>query len=1055
MRSLRSSSFFAVLVLAVLVMGPIRGADSAGLVVGPAQKTTGNGRVLHPIGDLTTVGNFPTGMALTPDGRFAWVVDSGHGRDDVQVVAVATGMVVQTLPLPGAFGGIAFAPDGRRAWVSGTPSAGAKSDNGTVKGSAGDVLHVFDVDPATGLGTEQDPIPLPAGNGTGAGQVQSLPPVQKAYPAGVAVSPDGRYVGVAEQQADQAVIVDAKTGATKAVAVGRYPNGAIFDRAGRLFVSNAYDGTLSVIDPAAAKVVAKVGGMGGARGDRNSQPEGMALDPSADRLYVAVTQRDSVAVVDLKQLKVERSVFVGRTGQPLGTQPVALNADPEGNSLYVANANEDTLAVIALRDRPAAGATTTGKRRQVVRPPSVATLQAYVRAVARRGASKSVKDKAQLKARGTTLQACAGPTRAQVVRYRRTALTAIRRHRLSTARAAYRKLAAVRRCATAPGYVPNLKALSLVGKLPTAAYPTATVTTPDGKRLLWLAGKGFGAGPNPQYAYDGDKRAFGKVTTTVYGQYVLDALSGRLARLSLPSDQQVVAMTKAADAQAVPADTAAAPAGSPVRAGGPIKHVFVIVRENRTYDQIFGSDKRGNGDPSLEIFDDNGVAGPTGGITPNAHKLTRTFPLLDNFYEDSEVSVDGHLITAGSIANDYSQKGTAQNYSRPGKSYDFGIAPISFGPNDFLFDQAVRQKVTFRNYGEEAAGVLPQGSDGRPTYSQVVAGSDVAYPGPAQIGCLAAIGPGANLASCFQDSGRTDALAAPATGALSRTDLFRTTFAAQDASGSVPAFNYLVLPNDHTNGTTKNAYSPQALVADNDLGLGQIVDTISHSRIWDSTAIFVIEDDSQDGADHVDAHRAPALVISPWVKRGAVVHTRYDQYSVLRTAELLAGLQPLSTNDALAVPMYDAFVSGNEQPDVDGTRYSAVRPTQSLTEVNGAAAPLGALSDAMPFDHLDLVPQAVMDQILYAAIRGTDTPPPAPGPGPGPHASREEHARAVGALEEVAAGRSPLEWLRDHGGEADDDEDQHDAPAEVLSAARRAQAAGEARAVLTRIGAVP
>lgn len=306
-----------------------------------------------------------------------------------------------------------------------------------------------------------------------------------------------------------------------------------------------------------------------------------------------------------------------------------------------------------------------------------------------------------------------------------------------------------------------------------------------------------------------------------------------------------------------------------------------------------------------------------------------------------------------------------------------------------------------------------------------------------------------NAATCFQDSGR-DGLA-PAAGLLSRVDLFRTTFGLQAASGTVPAFNYMVLPNDHTNGTTRNAYTPQAFVADNDLALGQIVDTISHSPIWGSSAIFVMEDDSQDGADHVDAHRAPALVISPWARRGAVVRTRYDQYSMLRTAEILAGLRPLSINDALAVPMYDAFVSEGEGADVSGTRYTAVKPEQRLDEVNGAAAPLGALSDVMPFGRLDLVPQAVTDQILWASVYGSASP----APGPGPNASREEHARAVGALEQVAAGKDPLRWLRTHGGEAEDGEgpggkDADPAPA-ALTPERRAQAARQARALLGRL----
>jgi hypothetical protein len=485
-----------------------------------------------------------------------------------------------------------------------------------------------------------------------------------------------------------------------------------------------------------------------------------------------------------------------------------------------------------------------------------------------------------------------------------------------------------------------------------------------------------------------------------------------------------------------------------VRAGGPIKHVFVIVRENRTYDQVFGTDPRGDGDPALELFDDNGVSGPTGGITPNAHALTRSFPLLDHVYSDSEVSVDGHLITTGSIANDYVQKATAQNYSRPGKSYDFGIAPISFGPNFFVFDQAVRQSIPFTNYGEEAAGLAPFGAAHRDTYNQVVANSNVAYPGPAQIGCLGASGRPGNLASCFEDSGMVGSTGT-VTAATSRVNIFNAQFSQQDSAGQVPAFNYLVVPNDHTNGTTPGAYSSQALIADNDLAIGQIVQIISHSSVWDSSAIFIEEDDSQDGADHVDAHRQPAFVISPWTKRGVEVPTRYDQYSVMATVEKILGLKPLSINDALATPMYDAFVSGDEKPDVEGTRYTAIQPAQPLTEVNPSNAPLAALSRAMPFAQLDLVPQAVSDEILYAAVHGS-----LDGySGPGPDASAAEHARAVGALRAVSGGRSAGEWLMDHGGdEEDEDAGVGVAHARAIPAAVQAQAAVQARGALEALG---
>ena len=236
----------------------------------------------------------------------------------------------------------------------------------------------------------------------------------------------------------------------------------------------------------------------------------------------------------------------------------------------------------------------------------------------------------------------------------------------------------------------------------------------------------------------------------------------------------------------------------------------------------------------------------------------------------------------------------------------------------------------------------------------------------------------------------------------------------------------MLLPNDHTNGTTPKSYSAQAQIADNDLGLGQIVDRISHSPIWASTAIFVQEDDSQDGADHVDAHRMPAFVISPWTKRGAVVHTRYDQYSILRTAEILAGLKPLSINDGLATPMYDAF---DTTADVDGTRYTAIAPQQSLTEINSDRAPLAALSATLPLRQMDMVPQAVLDRVLWASVYGAGATPPAPGP----RHSDEDRARSVGVLRAIARGQNALTWLQRH--------TEEEGQAEELPKAARAKAA--------------
>jgi phospholipase C len=214
----------------------------------------------------------------------------------------------------------------------------------------------------------------------------------------------------------------------------------------------------------------------------------------------------------------------------------------------------------------------------------------------------------------------------------------------------------------------------------------------------------------------------------------------------------------------------------------------------------------------------------------------------------------------------------------------------------------------------------------------------------------------------------------------------------------VPSFNYLIMPSDHTNGTGAGSRDPLAMCADNDLGVGQLVQLISASKIWPQSVIFVVEDDSQDGADHVDAHRAPALVIGPWVKHGgSVVHTHYDQLSVIRTIELILGMQPLSVFDAVATPMYDVFAT-----TPDNTPYTAIMPTQDIQAVNPATAANAALSASLPWHRMDAVPQAISDRILWQRVYGIHSEPPSPGP----NASRREHQRAVELMTALRAGKS-------------------------------------------------
>jgi len=871
--------------------------------VGPAYGITPSGRLLHPAGRLTALGDFPTGGALSPDGRFYWAVDSGHGRDDVRVVDVATGAVRQVLPLPGAYGGIAYAPDGRWVYVSGEP-VGNSHPVGATRGNDGDVIHVLAVDPRTGRAAERSPIALPPTSGGSAqrlgGNPASIaiqtpgpgPSSGLGWPIGLAVTRDQRFLAVALNQADQLAIVDLPTRAIRLVKVGAYPYGVAVD-GHTAYVSNEYDGTVSVVDIDAAAVRSSI-----TVGSRNSHPEGLVFDHG--RLFVAVTNQDLVAVVDTGRAMVTTTISLARPAG-VGTAPVAVAIAPDRKRLYVADAGEDAIAVVAL-------------------------------------------------ARGAD-------TRPRVV-----------------------------------------------GRVPTAFYPTAVAVTPDGRSLIWVAAKGLGAGPNPTYG-----EHYAASEEAPYGTYVPDMLIGRLGVLATPSNRAAVRMAHVVDSEIRPANLIPVAANSPIHApgGGPsrqVQHVFYVVRENRTYDQIFGTDARGDGDPKIELFDDNGAPGLAGGVTPNAHRLARMFPLLDHVYANSEVSVDGHIITSGAYATDFVLKALHANYANRGRIANFGQDPVTFPPNAFVFDQAVRQGVSFRNFGEISAGVLPSGNDGRITYESVVANTAWGY--PLFFGCqgIPGLEPNGvnNAVVCDTDSG----LGVPADATRSRIDFFSADFARQVASGTVPALTYITLPNDHTNGVHPNYPTPRAMVADNDLALGQLVDVISHSAIWSSSAIIVIEDDSQDGADHVDAHRMPAFVISPWARHGAVVHTRYDQLSALRTAELIVGLKPLSLGDALAEPMYDAFIPGDAKPDL--TPYSAVRPTQPLDALN----PIGAqgLDRALPYTQLDLVPQRLLDAAIWRSVYGSSARPPRPGPDASPAEARraEQVLRVWRAHGDVAA------WLRSH-----------------------------------------
>jgi DNA-binding beta-propeller fold protein YncE len=927
--------------LALAVVGAILVAAGAALAqsafdvgrVGPRLGLLANGRALTPLGRQVSLGNFPTGGALTPDGRFYWTVSTGRGLNDIRIVSLTSRKVVQVLPLPGASGGIAMDRTRRVAYVSGVADSDHKDAQVPKgKGRGGDVIHLLAYTRA-GAARELDPIPVPAPGDTPA--PQAFPPTDTltkkiSWPGRLAVARDGKHLLVPLNLADRAAVVDLPSKRVRYVPVGSYPYGAaILPDQKTGLVTNEAAGTVSVINLQTAQKVKDIQVAGAL-----SHPEAVITDVAGKRGYVAIANADQVAVLDLKTLTVERTLSVARP-EGDGVSPVDVALTPDGSRLLVAEAGADEIAVFGVP----------------------------------------------------------GSTRGRTAAQRRADAVLTHELRAATARdpghAAKADNAAERAASARVTARPAESAFPLIGRIPVGSYPADVEvsrnvanacdvpairrrrrTPPAGAprrcpKLVWVAGKGAGVGPNPKgpnpYVINDDN--------ALSQNYLPSIVNGRAGIADMPSDASVRALTPAASKQLRPSNPQTAPADTPLRPDGPIKHVFYIVRENRTYDQVLGDDARGDGAPDLTIFGNR--------VTPNMHALVNRFPLLDHVYANSEASIDGHFWTSAAKVSDYVHKNWNQNYGGRGRPYDFGVFSVTWPSNGFIFDQLQRQGISYFNFGEAVAGVVPltdKDRDGTATAEVAAkfAKSDIGAP----IGCYA------NDAFIFKNSLTQNSVSdasVPAGYPLnteSRFDCFKSKFGLQLATSSVPAFTYITLPMDHTQGGGVGTFTPRAYVANNDLGLGQMVDLISHSSIWSSSAIFVIEDDSQDGADHIDAHRIPAAVISPYAKRGAVVHTRYDFLSVIRSMGLILGMKPLGLFDNLATPMYDAF-SGT--PD-NAAAYDVKTPTWDLAERNKASSAAARLSHGLNLSQPDRVPQRILDRILWKTIYGDKAEPPPSGP---------------------------------------------------------------------------
>ena len=475
------------------------------------------------------------------------------------------------------------------------------------------------------------------------------------------------------------------------------------------------------------------------------------------------------------------------------------------------------------------------------------------------------------------------------------------------------------------------------GFVPTGWYPTGAIFSYDSRQIFVLSAKGLVSAAKPTDD-DGSVRLQGAVSMLPVPDRVTLADYTR----------RVLAVTPYTDAIKM---NPTVPVGSPIPrvVGGssPIKHVFYIIRENRTYDSILGDMKQGNGDPALNMF---GAV-----ITPNAHALASQFVLFDNFYVDADVSYDGHAFSTAAYATDVIQKLWQTYYANRGGVYlseGSGFMRNPFGnltapESGYIWDYAARAGVSVRSYGEFVENRSKSASgdvvavESVPGLKNLVAPSFAAF-----------------------DLTITD---------QKRVDTWLQEFTGFVQNGNLPQLSILHLGNDHTLGTTPGAPTPRAMIADNDLALGRVVETIANSPYWKDSAIFVVEDDAQSGPDHVDSHRSVALVASPFAKRGFVDHSFYSTSGMLRSMELILGLPPMSMYDAAATPLFNAF-----QATPDLAVYRRLTPNVALDEKNPAAAFGASASQAMNFVDADLTPEEPLNEIIWRSVKGPDVPMPPP-----------------------------------------------------------------------------
>ncbi|HXD88864.1 MAG TPA: alkaline phosphatase family protein [Urbifossiella sp.] len=620
--------------------------------------------------------------------------------------------------------------------------------------------------------------------------------------------------------------------------------------------------------------------------DLGAFPYVCLLEPGGKRAFVSLWNRAAVAVIDLEKNAIAATWATAE-------HPTEMVLSPKGDALYVACANSTKVSVID----PATG---TG-------------LQTIVCSLYPQAPSGNTPNSLALTPDGQML---------------------------FVANADANNLAVFN--------ATDRKSAKPLGFIPSGWYPTSVRFNKLDSRLYFANGKGMvskpnASGPNPAMP-----------SSRNLGEYIGGLFHGTLGILDLPTPTTMAACTKTAYAcsplqrdNAVRNDNATAdnPIPKKLGAASPIKYCLYIIKENRTYDQVFGDMKEGNGDANICLFPEP--------ITPNHHKLAREFVLLDNIYVDGEVSADGHEWTMGAYATDFVEKIWPLSYrGSPRKTFGYpsegAMDQIARPAGGYLWNRCIDAKVTYRTYGEWV-------TNGKKNADGTYQGAKPSVP---------------ELAGRFDPKFRGFDMDYPD---VKRAERFISELQRFEKLGEMPRMQVLRLPNDHTVGTVVGKPTPRAMVADNDLALGQVIEALSQTKFWKETAVFVIEDDAQNGPDHVDAHRVAALVISPYTKRKFVDSTLYSTSSMLRTMELILGLRPMSQFDAAARPMYNAFTA---KPDF--TAYAHEMPKWDRGEINKPGAVGSAASAKFNLAKEDQADDLLFNEVIWQSVKGAASrmPPP-------------------------------------------------------------------------------